>query len=106
MSLVIVDNFFVPKDKLIVDIADSLLEASGANDRERLLACCRETVTALRRPLPTTLERELGELLSSIAEELISFLESKEAKGLSGTQLSLYNELLFHVRAMAKLVTK
>ena len=90
----------------IGDIAESLLEASGAGDRERLLRCCREAVTELRRPMPTTVEKELSELLSSIAEELISSLETRAANNSHGNELSLYRDLLFHVRAMAQLVAR
>lgn len=87
-------------------IAERLLEASDTGNRERLLACCREAVTELRRPMRTTVEKELSELLSSIAEELISLLATQEGNDSSDSQLLLYHDLLFHVRAMADLVSR
>ncbi len=101
------DNSFVWKDnQLIVHIVNDLLDASEGDDRERLLTCCRQAMTALRTPMRTTLERELGELLSSIAEELTAVLEAGAAKDSLQSQLSLYHDLLFHVRAMAQLMAR
>jgi hypothetical protein len=85
-------------------LAENLLEALDAGDRERLLACSRETVTTLRKPMRTTLEKELAELLSSIAEELVSTLEAEQAE--DSNQLSLCRDLVSHVKAMAQLVIK
>jgi hypothetical protein len=96
----------VGDSQLIVRLAENLLEALSAGDRERLLACSQETATALRKPTQTTLERELAELLSSITEELVSVLESEQAEDSSTNKLSLYRDLLTHVRAMAQLVSK
>jgi hypothetical protein len=89
-------------------LAENLLEALDTGDRERLLACSREAVTALRKPARTTVEKELAELLSGIAGELVSVLEAEQvleagqAEDSSTNQLSLYRDLLSHVKAMAQ----
>lgn len=92
--------------QLIARLAENLLEALSAGDRKRLLACSQETAATLRKPTRTTLERELAELLSSITEELVSVLEAEQAEDSSTNKLSLYRDLLTHVRAMAQLVSK
>jgi hypothetical protein len=86
----------------MMHLVESLLEALHARDRERLLACSREATAALRNPRPTTLEKELAELLSSIAGELVSISDARRAEDSSSNQLSLCHDLLSHARTMAQ----
>jgi len=82
-------------------LAKNLLEALDTGDRERLLACSRETLTSLRKPMRTTLEKELAELLSSVAGELVSILDAGQTEDSSADRLSLYRDLVSHVKEMA-----
>lgn len=82
-------------------LAENLLEVLDSGDRERLLACSRETLASLRKPMRTTLEMELAELLSSVAGELVSILAAGQTEDSSADRLSLYRDLVSHVKEMA-----
>ena len=86
--------------------ASDLLEALQADDAEALATGVQQATRALDRTKPSTLERELGDLLAGVAEELVNSGRAKKKTATRKERVDLCRELLIHIQAMAQLLAK